>query len=353
MRLRAGAVVLAVVLPTVLAACGGGTATGSQPLVADHVHGVVAGSQSAEIVLATHYGLEQSEDAGATWQADNGLGEEMVAAIVKLPSDYVASLQPMAGMQMPRMTAANMSTPGMSMGAASTPNIGYSNNTHRWYSGQGIPPGAAVAALAAGSNGSAVWASLIGFGIYESTDAGRSWQRMIPAAVPVSDLLVVGANLLFATPSGLFVTDAAAPSMPGLPELSQPVNDMTTLPNCGSCVVAALGSGGVAASRDGGVTWRQIADSPTFDELSAPPATSALFGMVPSAADANHGVWRSTDGGTTWTKVLTATLIDHLYAMPAAAGRPPEILAFQWGINVFSSADDGVTWSPLSHIPTP
>ena len=249
MRLRAGAVVLAVVLPTVLAACGGGTATGSQPLVADHVHGVVAGSQSAEIVLATHYGLEQSEDAGATWQADNGLGEEMVAAIVKLPSDYVASLQPMAGMQMPRMTAANMSTPGMSMGAASTPNIGYSNNTHRWYSGQGIPPGAAVAALAAGSNGSTVWASLIGFGIYESTDAGRSWQRMIPAAVPVSDLLVVGANLLFATPSGLFVTDAAAPSMPGLPELSQPVNDMTTLPNCGSCVVAALGSGGVAASQ--------------------------------------------------------------------------------------------------------
>jgi hypothetical protein len=337
----------------VLAACGGGTAAGSQPPVTDHVHGVVAGSGSTQILLATHYGLEQSEDAGATWQVDNGLGEEMVAGIVKLPSDYVASLQPMAGMKMPRMTAANMSTPGMSMGAASTPNIGYSTNTDRWYSAQGIPPGAAVAALAGGSNASTVWASLIGFGIYESTDAGRSWQRVIPATVPVSDLLVVGANLLFVTPSGLFVTDVTDPSMPGLPELSQPVNDMTTLPNCGSCVVAALGSGGVAASRDGGVTWRQFADSPTFDELSAPPATSALFGMVPSSADPNHGVWRSTDGGTTWTKVLTVPLVDHLYALPAEARSPLEILAFQWGINVFGSTDDGVTWSPVSHIPTP
>lgn len=333
-----------------LSACGGGAA--AAPRVADHVHGAVAGNQSGQIVLATHYGLELSHNGGQSWQPDAGLGEEMVAGIVKLPSDYVASLQPMAGMKMPRMTAADDSMPGMSMGAASTPNLGYSSNAQRWYAAEGIPAGASVASLVS-SGPTTVWASLIGLGLYESTDAGQQWTKVLPATVPISSMLVMGDNLLLVTPGGLFATTTFDPIMPGLAQLDQPVNDLTSLPGCSTCAIAALGSGGVAITHDDGISWDAVPFTPTFDELYAPAGTGAVFGMVPSSADPNHGIWRSADGGKTWTKVLTADLVDHMYAANATAGDAPELLAFQWGINVFDSTNDGVTWTPITRIGPP
>lgn len=338
------------ILPAALTGCGGGGGRTSAS-VPDHVHAAVAGADQAQILLATHYGLEESSNGGLTWEPDAGLGTEMVAGLVKLPGDYVASLQPMAGMTMPKMTASNMTSPGMSMGPASTPNIGYSTDAGTWTASKGIPVGALVAALAAGPDGT-VWASVIGFGLYESGDGGRTWQRELPATVPISDIAVEGANLLFVTPAGLFVTYTTGPIMPGLPQLPQPVNDMAALPGCSTCVVAAMQGGGVAISDDSGVTWSQVSSTPTFDELSAPVGPSAIFGMVPSPADPDHGVWRSTDDGRTWHRVIDADLIDHLYAAPAAGGAV-HLLAFQWGINVFQSTDDGQTWASVSRIGPP
>jgi hypothetical protein len=331
-----------------LAGCGGGAPQAAPVL--DHVHDATEGSSPAQVVVATHYGLVRSMNGGASWTPDGGLGTEMVGGLVKTGQSYVASVQPMSGPGM-KMTAAQDAMPGMSMGTESTPNVGYSADGVHWKSAIGIPAAATVAALASGPTAATVWTSILGQGIFESVDAGVHWREAIPSTVPITDLAVEGQDLLLTTSDGLFVTDTTSPTMPALPQLDEAVNDVAPFSFCTTCVVAALSSGGVALSHDDGVTWATQPSSHVFDEVaSVPSAPLVLFGMIPAPGDAGHGLWRSSDGGHTWQRVLAASLIDHLYEVPAAAGQPAEILAFKWGITVFRSHDDGLTWTRLSRI---
>ncbi len=237
------------------------------------------------------------------------------------------------------------------MGAASTPNIGYSSDGVHWHSAVGIPAGPTVAALASGPTSSTVWTSLLGRGVYESTDSGQHWTEVIPSTVPITDLGVEGQNLLLTTSTGLFVTGTGSPTMPALPQLGEGVNDLAPFSYCTTCVMAALSSGGVALSHDDGITWTTQASSHVFDEVaSVPTFPLVLFGMVPAPGDPGHGLWRSSDGGHTWQRVLHQSLVDHLYEVPAASGDPAYILAFEWGITVLRSDDGGLTWVPLSKI---
>lgn len=341
-------VAVAVTLAFGLTGCGGGHPAASPVL--DHVHGATEGGSPSEVYLATHYGLVRSMNGGATWAADGGLGREMVGGLIKTGPSYVASVQPTSGPGM-KMTAAQDSMPGMSMGTASTPNIGYSADGVHWHSAIGIPAGATVAALTSGPTSSTVWSSLLGRGIYESTDGGVQWSEVIPSTVPITDLAVEGQNLLLTTSSGLFVTGTTAPTMPALPQLEQAVNDVAPFSYCTTCVVAALSTGGVALSDDDGISWATQASTHVFDEVaSVPSAPQVLFGMIPAPGDAEHGLWRSSNGGHTWQRVLQQSLVDHLYEVPAAAGHGTRILAFKWGITVFQSNDGGVRWSRLSKI---
>ena len=101
---RAGVAAGALAGAMVLAGCGGGAANHAataSPPVADHVHGAVAGPQPGSLLIATHYGLASSTNDGKSWTSDGGLGDEMIAGIVKTRSTYVASLQMMPGMSMP------------------------------------------------------------------------------------------------------------------------------------------------------------------------------------------------------------------------------------------------------------
>jgi photosystem II stability/assembly factor-like uncharacterized protein len=233
----------------------------------------------------------------------------------------------------------------MKMNASSMPNIAYSNDSKSWSLPSGLPANIPVASLTAGTIPGTAWASLLGHGVYETQNSGHDWVQAIPATVPISVVDAVGTNLLMATPSGLFVTGATGPSMPGLPQLQGPVNDLASIPGCKECVAASLGRHAIAVSHTAGVTWKRYATPTTFDEVYA--TRGALFGLAPSSADPHHGVWRSTDGGRTWHQTLTAPLIDHLYAVP---GSGHSLLAFEWGIKVFRSANDGETWSLRSHI---
>jgi photosystem II stability/assembly factor-like uncharacterized protein len=347
-RRRVAAALVLLTLAGALSACGAGRAR--QTAVVDHVHAAVQGTTTSDIYLGTHYGLVRSSDGGRSWTDDPGLGEEMVGGLLQTGGTYVASLQPMGGPGM-KMTAAQSSMPGMSMGSASTPNIGYSQDGVHWDSAIGIPAAATVAALAMGPSSSTVWASLLGRGVYQSTDAGRDWSEVIPSSVPVTDLTVQGENLLLTTSTGLFVTDASEPSMPALPQLNVSVNDVAPFSFCTTCVVAALATGGVALSDDDGVTWHTEPSSHVFDEVTSfSSSPTVLFGMTPAPGDAGHGLWRSADGGHTWQRVLNRSLVDHLYSVPATATRPAYLLAFEWGITVFRSTDGGETWTKISRI---
>jgi hypothetical protein len=352
--------VVALALTTaVLAGCGSGGGGGSKvasaasTTVEDHVHGVVPGPHGSQIIIATHYGLETSSDGGATWQPNTTLGREMVSGIVRARGQYVASLERMPGMSMPAMKSSMRSMPGMSMSATTTSDLGYSTNTASWHAAQGIPAKATITALTAGPDGTA-WASVLGSGIFESTDGGRDWRLALPDRVPVTALATAGQSLAFATPSGVFVTDAGSPSVPALAQLNSPVNDLVSWEACPLCLVAATPRGGVAVSRNAGVTWKQQAPGPVFDEVQPLTGSAhALLGMVASGVDPKRGVWRSGNGGKSWTRVLDRPLVDHVYQVPASPGHPGSLLAFQWGIKVFRSTDGGRQWTRIAHIAAP
>jgi hypothetical protein len=344
-----GRVLVGTLIPIVLLLGGCGDTSPSSGTVLDHVHAAVPGSSGSVVYLATHYGLVRSNDGGRSWIQDPGLGDEMVGGLVKTGNSYVAALQPTGpGM---KMTRGQASMPGMSMGSASTPNIGFSNDGTHWYSAVGIPDAASVASLVAGPNSSTVWASLLGRGIYESTNDGHHWNEVIPSTSPITELEVVGQSLLIATSSGVFVTDTTDPSMPALPQLNNPVNDVVPLEGCSTCAAVALSTGGVALSDDDGVTWVQHASAHVFDELASVAGTpTVLFGMDPAPADRGRGLWRSTDEGRTWLRVLDHPLIDHLYQVPGTATQPGYLLAFEWGITVYRSNNVGATWFRLSRV---
>jgi hypothetical protein len=345
-KFRLAAAIACSTLAGVVAGCG--AAPHSTGAVLDHVHGAATGTSGTDIILATHYGLVRSADGGRDWTKDPGLGEEMVGGLVKTEGRFVASLQPLSTPGM-KMSPSQESMPGMSMGTASTPNIGFSSDGTHWHSAIGIPPAATVAALVSGPSASIVWASLLGKGIYESNDGGQHWEVVIPSSTPVTGLVVVGDNLLITTSAGLFVTDADAPSMPALPQLDAPVNDVVPDYFCGTCVVAALATGGIALSGNDGVTWQQKPSTHVFDEVASEPgAPEVLFGMVPAPGQTGHGLWRSTDGGRTWQEVLDRPLVDHLFEVPSSGPQPTYLLAFEWGITVFRSDNWGATWSKLS-----
>jgi photosystem II stability/assembly factor-like uncharacterized protein len=70
--------------------------------------------------------------------------------------------------------------------------------------------------------------------------------------------------------------------------------------------------------------------------------------MVASPIDAAKGLWRSTDSGHSWREVLAQPQVDFMYEVPATGSAPAALLAFEWGIVEWRSADGGATWSKLA-----
>jgi photosystem II stability/assembly factor-like uncharacterized protein len=205
-----------------------------------------------------------------------------------------------------------------------------------------------VTSLVQGS-GEVVWAAVLGSGVFQSADEGRHWSVAIPAKVPITALAVVGANLVLATDSGVLVTGTTSPSMPALPQLAATVDDLEVSSSCSACLVATLAHGGVATSQNGGVSWQRHPFRVTFETVTSPTyLPGVLIGAAPAPSKRSQGLWRSTDDGVTWRRVLSVPLIDHLYDVPADRSHAAQLLAFQWGIQVWSSHDGGRTWQRVA-----
>ena len=311
-----------------VAACGSTGSTGSGQAVANHVHGAIEGTTGSDLLLATHYGLRLSVDGGTTWKSAPGLGDSMVAGIVRLGQSDAAAMQPMTDMPA-----------GMHM-TGPTGGVLYSTDDSHWTAAAGIDPTARVTALVAAPDGSTAWAAVLGQGIFRSGDGGRTWSEALPSPDPVLGLAVVGPDLLYVTDAGVWSTTTAAPARPAKAALSGTIGDITAWSACPTCVAVSLGGGGVATSADGGTTWKSQPFATSFTTLAS-VAGGVLLGMQPSPAQHDHGIWRSTDGGVSWTRVLDQPLVDRVY--PGGAGGA--ILAFQWGITVWKSTDGGATWA--------
>jgi hypothetical protein len=363
--------------------------------VENHVHAIVNLASDSQILLGTHYGLRVSMDGGRTWTDDPGLGRIMVAKLVKLGSNYVAALQPMAGMgggssssgSTPQssarssskssgpsassmsgasgsgMSMSGASGSGMSMSGASGSNlyaqgnpaipfIEVSSNGFNWRPATGVPSQALIGYLTPGPVGTGAWAAVLGSGIYHSNPSGTKWSLAVPYSGIVTGLEAgVGDpnRILVATKSGLFAAATTAKSLPSKPVLADDVESLHRWYSCSACLVASLANGGVALSRDGGTTWSKVGSLLQFDTVESFPSTGAdLFAMIATSGSSYVGVYRSSDGGNVWTRVLNQQLVDHISEVDPA-GSQPYLLAYQWGITVWRSTDGGRTWSRFSH----
>jgi photosystem II stability/assembly factor-like uncharacterized protein len=180
-------------------------------------------------------------------------------------------------------------------------------------------------------------------GVWESKDAGRTWQ-------PVFD----------AQPAGSIGALAVAPSDPDVLYVGTGEADMRS--------DIAQGDG-MYKSGDAGRTWTKIglADSQQIGKIIIDPRDPnrvfvAALGHA-YAANAERGVFRSRDGGASWKKVLGPDAATGAIDLAFEPGNPQVIYAALWqarrtpwnvyppasgpGSGLYKSSDGGDSWQPI------
>lgn len=143
-----------------------------------------------------------------------------------------------------------------------------------------------------------MWAYLATGGFWESGDGGSSWERVQQENVlfPVAARTAAGTRLFGVTVNGLAASDDGGRTWRGIatPEIYPIVSLAATAD--GSVLVAA-GAGGLARSGDGGATWSTM---PFGRQPAAIAVTSG--GQTIALVTRSTEFFRSDDGGRTWPR---------------------------------------------------
>lgn len=141
-----------------------------------------------------------------------------------------------------------------------------------------------------------MWAYLATGGLWESRDGGLAWERVLEGNVllPVAAAGVGGTRLVGVTAEGLAASDDGGRSW-------RPLGDPRLYPiatlagSTDGSVLVAGGTGGLARSEDGGRSWVRL----PFDDQPAAVAVAA-GGRTIAVVTRTTELFRSDDGGVTW-----------------------------------------------------
>jgi photosystem II stability/assembly factor-like uncharacterized protein len=221
-------------------------------------------------------------------------------------------------------------------------------------------PVSSIGALAvAPSDPNVVWAGTgepfirshvsVGWGVYRSTDAGRTWTKMgLDSTGRISRIIV------------------------------HPTDPRTVYVAAEGHLYAPQPQRGIYRTTDGGATWERVLfvnDSTGASDLVMDPNNPRIlfagFWQVEvktwgrTSGGAGSGIWKSTDGGTTWTR-LTGTGLptrqvgkiglamsransDRVYALIETGDGVPAVNIAQPDTGrLFRSDDGGATWQLVS-----
>jgi len=181
-------------------------------------------------------------------------------------------------------------------------------------------------------------------GVWETTDAGRTWQ-------PIFD----------SQPVGSIGALALAPSNPRIVYVGTGEADMRS--------DIAQGEG-MYKSEDGGRTWRAIglADSQQIGHIEVHPANPDIVFVAalghPYGPNEQRGLYRSRDGGAHWDKVLGPNADTGAIDVLFEPGNPQIVYAALWqtrrppwnvypsssgpGSGVYKSVDGGDHWTRIT-----
>ncbi len=204
--------------------------------------------------------------------------------------------------------------------------------------------GRVLAATGVPSEPSHYYLGAVGGGVWESKDAGRTWQPIFDD----QNVASIGAI-------------AVAPSDPKVIYVGTGEADMRS--------DIAYGNG-MYGSRDGGRTWRHLglADSHQIGAVIVDPRNpNRVFVAVLGHAygpNEERGIYRSEDGGTTWTRVLAKGPDTGAIDIAFQPGHPEVIFASLWttrrppwniyppsngpGSGLYTSKDGGTTWTAVA-----
>lgn len=175
----------------------------------------------------------------------------------------------------------------------------------------------------------------------ESTDGGATWQP-VPNDLPGLDLHAFAADpadpdhaWTFATGFGLFETTDAGRHW----ELRQPGNwaSLTAYRDDERTVLLAVGPQGLVRSVDGGASWETLSypGAPLAGGIAAAPDGSALYAATSS------GLRRSIDQGQTWSE----TGFDGAaLAVAVAPDDPMNVIVVDDSTRFYRSPDGGASW---------
>jgi len=275
MRLRLRGVVAALLL----AGCGGGGGAAGLPS-GDHVHSLGVTSDG-DLLLGLHGGLYRSGD-GVTWELAGLQGEDaMVIASVADQPVFVAGHDVLY----------RSDDFGESFTPLQPPDL----------------PGLDIHAFAQSpTDGRSVYAYVVGHGLYQSGDAGDTWEQRAGMGQLPQDLFgmaVAGGGsetlVMVGTESGILRSEDGGRSLSRVAEV--PAWAVTVEP-MDPQVVWTLSAAGLMRSGDGGGTWETAS---TLPEVEGQPLALAVGGEAMwVVTEEPRALYRSLDSGDSWEQVV-------------------------------------------------
>ena len=279
----------------------GGTRINGFGSAANHVHSLLALPGNV-LVLATHYGLFRSSNAGKNWSA--------VAATPNLPMD-------------------GLMTDSLSVSPF---------NSQRLY----------VLTQPALTNHKGI------LGLYTSADEGRTWELAISSDTLGGLAFTIQAGNANANEAYTYVPTKGAQGLMVSEDDGQHFTSTGTLPFqriLGLLVVPhapghllIFGTDGIARSEDSGAHW---------DVVTVPGQSKSIFYMVtggpamPIYASGDGGMYASQDAGQSFSLINADASYSYLKASPSQ----PETIYGRTGTSVYQSVDGGKTWTELPNLP--